>query len=78
MMLPIADLKARAQESVSNLFVAGNDSQKPADLALLKSSDDEGVQRNGGRRGAEFAPQVLENVFKKMSLQLNTFKLLSL
>jgi formiminoglutamase len=66
-MFQTAYLKERSSQSVSNLFTTGNMDHNNTSI-ILKSSDDEGVQRNGGRRGSAYGPDVLINVLKKMNL----------
>jgi formiminoglutamase len=65
-MTQTAYLSLRHQESVSSVFVTDN--SQPSTSTLLISSDDEGVIRNGGRRGSAYGPAVLINQLKKMSL----------
>lgn len=40
---------------------------KNADTLILKYSNDEGVIKNTGRRGSEFSPEAILNVFKKLT-----------
>lgn len=62
---PITQSQKRFQESIGSLFVAHPESPE---MIFLKSSSDVGVQRNGGRNGAKFAPQSFLSYFKKLNL----------
>jgi formiminoglutamase len=62
---PITQSQKRFQESIGSLF--SSNPQSP-ELIFLKSSSDVGVQRNGGRNGAKYAPQSFLSYFKKLNL----------
>jgi formiminoglutamase len=60
----ITQSQKRSLESIGSLFQSD---ASMADLVFLKSSSDVGVQRNGGRNGAKFAPQSFLSYFKKLT-----------
>lgn len=61
----ITQSQKRFQESIGSLFSSNPQS---AEVIFLKSSSDIGVQRNGGRNGAKYAPQSFLEYFKKLNL----------
>ncbi len=60
----------RLKESLAAHLREGSPS--PGDTLILCAPSDHGVQRNGGRSGARWAPQVLMNVFKKLTPRRGT------
>jgi formiminoglutamase len=64
---PITQSQKRFQDSLASLFMPEDAS--PCDFVFLKSSSDVGVQRNGGRNGARFAPQSFLSYFKKLTIR---------
>jgi formiminoglutamase len=64
------DLNSQSQkrflESIGSVFNTTEDLKN--DLIFLCSSTDVGVERNGGRNGARFAPKSLITHFKKLNL----------
>lgn len=64
------NLKNRDSERLITKF----DSQNQYAINFIKHSSENGVIRNGGRRGSSFAPEAILNVFKKMANhQSNSF-----
>lgn len=63
---PSTQSQKRFQDSLASLFTAKPASGRP--FVFLKSSSDIGVQRNGGRNGARFAPQSFLSYFKKLNI----------
>lgn len=63
---PITQSEKRYQDSLASLFKP--DMASSCDFVFLKSSTDVGVERNGGRNGARFAPQSFLAYFKKLSI----------
>ncbi len=61
----ITQSQKRYQDSIGSLFRPWDYS--PKDVIFLKSSTDVGVQRNGGRNGARYAPQSLLSYLKKLN-----------
>jgi formiminoglutamase len=61
----ITQSQKRFQESIGSLF---NSNLQASEVLFLKSSSDIGVQRNGGRNGAKYAPQSFLSYFKKLTL----------
>lgn len=57
-------LQSRANDQVKSLFA---DNLQGADSIFLLSPSDAGVERNGGRKGARFAPESIINCFSKMA-----------
>lgn len=64
---PITQSQKRFQDSLASLFMP--EGASPCDFVFLKSSSDIGVQRNGGRNGARFAPQSFLSYFKKLTIR---------
>ena len=60
-------LADRAGDRLEAIFQDGQSTATP-DHLILTSGHDLGVCRNGGRRGASFAPKAILAVFKKMAL----------
>lgn len=66
----LTQLGKRKTSQLSPLFFDLASLDKAAlDSLFFLSSDDTGVWRNGGRRGARFAPEALLNQLKKFSIQ---------
>lgn len=63
-------LNQRAQDKLKSRFFDSNHSN--SDIIFLTSSNDEGVWRNGGRRGARFAPQAIINTFSSLNIDQKT------
>ncbi len=61
----ITQSQKRSLESITPLF--SSDNAGGADVLFLKSSSDIGVERNGGRNGARFAPKSFLSYFKKLN-----------
>jgi formiminoglutamase len=61
----ISQSQKRSLESIAPLF--NSEKVGEADLLFLKSSTDVGVERNGGRNGARFAPKSFLSYFKKLN-----------
>lgn len=57
----------RLKESVGSLFIK-RDRPLSTDIVFALASSDVGVQRNGGRLGARWAPQALIAYWKKLAL----------
>jgi len=57
------NLKNRDQERIINQFKTA----KQYTINFIKLSSEEGVIRNGGRRGTKFGPTALLNTFKKLA-----------
>ncbi len=57
------NLKNRDQERIINQF----ETAKQYTINFIKLSSEEGVIRNGGRRGTKFGPTALLNTFKKLA-----------
>jgi formiminoglutamase len=62
----ITQSQKRLQDSLASLFMP--ETASPCDFVFLKSSTDTGVERNGGRNGARFAPQSFLSYFKKLAI----------
>lgn len=60
----------RLKESLASHLREGSPS--PGDTLILCAPSDHGVQRNGGRSGARWAPQAIINVFKKLTPRRGT------
>lgn len=60
----ITQSQKRTNDSLASLFLS---TSAQTNLLFLKSSSDIGVQRNGGRNGARFAPQSFLSYFKKLN-----------
>ncbi len=58
-------LASRSQDQVKTLFTTN---LKNAELIFALGPTDSGVARNGGRKGARFAPQAIMNILKKFSV----------
>jgi len=61
----ITQSQKRFDDSIASLFL--NNHHLKCDFLFLKSSTDIGVERNGGRNGARFAPQSFLAYFKKLN-----------
>lgn len=61
----ITQSQKRSLESIAPLF--SSDMAGGTDVLFLKSSSDIGVERNGGRNGARFAPKSFLSYFKKLN-----------
>lgn len=64
--IPNSQSQKRFLESIGSLFDS-HDTNKH-DVIFLCSPSDVGVERNGGRNGARFAPQSLLSHFKKLTI----------
>ena len=62
------NLKNRDQERVINQFKTAHEYS----INFIKLSSEEGVIRNGGRRGTKFGPTALLNTFKKLAQKADT------
>lgn len=58
------------KESVASLFIE-RDRPQPGDIVFALAPSDVGVQRNGGRLGARWAPQALLSNWKKLAIPAN-------
>ena len=64
-------LLERKNDKICSILKTEDHSKNTATSLIIKSPDDTGVQRNGGKLGARFAPSAIISEFSKLELHSN-------
>lgn len=73
-----ASLEERKLTKIISKLKEYSKTHSPDDIIIVTSSDDKGVQRNGGRAGARFAPKTITNELGKFETPQNISSLKTL